>query len=151
MKNDLNNLDEFTIAYLECALWAESWSDGEQDPRPFDENYSISDFTPEAIQKAIADCKKFQEENAEDISDANYNHTRDTDAAMAGHDFWLTRNGHGAGFWVGDLPVEVAERLSKVSDCEFVKVVKIIFHGLPHNANVLKFESRRMSRRTVQM
>jgi hypothetical protein len=24
---------------------------------------------------------------------------------QAGHDFWLTRNGHGAGFWDGDWPV----------------------------------------------
>ena len=23
---------------------------------------------------------------------------------LAGHDFWLTRNGHGAGFWDGDYP-----------------------------------------------
>jgi hypothetical protein len=35
-------------------------------------------------------------------------------AARAGHDFWLTRNGHGAGFWdrgLGDL----GERLSKAA------------------------------------
>ena len=24
------------------------------------------------------------------------------DKAQIGHDFWLTRNGHGAGFWDGD-------------------------------------------------
>jgi hypothetical protein len=29
----------------------------------------------------------------------------DSELARAGHDFWLTRNGHGAGFWDGDWPV----------------------------------------------
>ena len=33
-------------------------------------------------------------------------------AAQAGHDFWLTRNGHGAGFWDGDW----SENYSKMFD-----------------------------------
>lgn len=32
-----------------------------------------------------------------------------------GHDFWLTRAGHGAGFWDGDLPEELGERLTQAS------------------------------------
>lgn len=36
-------------------------------------------------------------------------------AAMAGHDFWLTRNGHGAGFWDGDWPEPSASVLDAVS------------------------------------
>ena len=31
--------------------------------------------------------------------DANKDDPEGIDAAQAGHDFWLTRNGHGAGFW----------------------------------------------------
>jgi hypothetical protein len=31
---------------------------------------------------------------------------------MAGHDFWLTRNGHGAGFWDGDWPEPLATVLT---------------------------------------
>jgi len=30
---------------------------------------------------------------------------------MAGHDYWLTRNGHGAGFWDGDWPEPYAAQL----------------------------------------
>lgn len=31
-------------------------------------------------------------------------------------DFWLTRNGHGAGFWDGDWPVPAATRLTEASE-----------------------------------
>ena len=34
---------------------------------------------------------------------------------MAGHDFWLTRCGHGAGFWDGDRPEPAATVLTKAS------------------------------------
>jgi hypothetical protein len=36
-------------------------------------------------------------------------------AGMAGHDFWLTRNGNGAGFWDGDWPEPSAIKLTKLS------------------------------------
>lgn len=35
--------------------------------------------------------------------------------AQAGHDFALTRNGHGAGFWDGDWPV-YGDLLTKASE-----------------------------------
>lgn len=37
------------------------------------------------------------------------------EAALAGHDFWLTRSGHGAGFWDGDWPEPAASTLDKAS------------------------------------
>jgi hypothetical protein len=36
-------------------------------------------------------------------------------AAEAGHDFWLTRNGHGAGFWDGDWPEPFAAKLDEAA------------------------------------
>ena len=116
MKNDLNDLDEFTIAYLECALWAENDQTDERGGESFDENYGIGDFTDEAIQKAKDDCKRFQKETAASLRLAKYGHESISDTAMAGHDFWLTRNGHGAGFWSRDLRSDVAERLSRISE-----------------------------------
>jgi hypothetical protein len=35
--------------------------------------------------------------------------------AQAGHDFWLTRQGHGAGFWDGDWPSPYDDILAKGS------------------------------------
>jgi len=38
----------------------------------------------------------------------------DTSAQHA-HDFWLTRNRHGAGFWDGDYPEELGKKLTEAS------------------------------------
>lgn len=77
-------IEAFLNAYLECALWADA---AELDT----EDYTIEDFAPEALEAAHEDCTAFITENAEDL--------RGLDAEHAGHDFWLTRNGHGAGYW----------------------------------------------------
>jgi hypothetical protein len=37
------------------------------------------------------------------------------DAEKAGHNFWLTREGHGSGFWDEDMD-EVGERLTELSE-----------------------------------
>ena len=34
-------------------------------------------------------------------------------AGHIGHDLWLTRNGHGAGFWDGDYPDDIEDTLTK--------------------------------------
>lgn len=95
-----SRLDTFTKAYIEAALWAELDEEGQ----PLDENYDIEDIDPNTLKEMIADAKEFQAENSEDIGD------RDT---RAGHDFWLTRNGHGAGFWDGDWPKGPDDRLTE--------------------------------------
>lgn len=86
-------LDSFTRAYLVCALWSSNDESTPQGGEPFDSNYGISDFAPEAIARAVADCAKFQTENIGLINEAELDLTR------AGHCFWLNRNGHGSGFW----------------------------------------------------
>lgn len=91
---------QFFTAYLEAALW--SSTDGERGEKQLD-NYDWADGEKE---KLIPDALKFYQDHYDDISD---------DLGRAGHDFWLTRNGHGAGFWDGDWPEEVGERLTQVS------------------------------------
>ena len=95
-------LDVFTTAYLEAALWS-SLDDNEE---PLDKNYGVENFTPEALEALKSDCEDFQLNNAEDIA---------SDLSQAGHDFWLTRNRHGAGFWDGDWAKDAGERLTKAS------------------------------------
>jgi hypothetical protein len=96
-------LDSFTRAYLAAVLW--SSTDGES---PMDASHSISDFSPEAMESAIDDCAKFQAQAADMIPGGCTRSTRGADCQneweQAGHDFWLTRAGHGAGFWDGDWP-----------------------------------------------
>lgn len=107
-------MDTFTKSYIECALWS---TNDESDPsggEPLDSNYSVDDIDPDTLAKMVADCERFQAENAEDI--ATYPEGRWTPEEMAGCDFWLTRNGHGAGFWDGDWPEESGNRLDKSCD-----------------------------------
>jgi len=106
-------IDEFTQQYMETALWS---TNDESDPSggvPLDENYSIDDINRETIDKMREDCSKFQLENEELLSQA-YEVTGN-DEARAGHDFWLTRNGHGAGFWDGDWG-DFGDALSAAAD-----------------------------------
>lgn len=82
--------------YLETALWSSTGDDDE----PLDADFGAEDIAPESVASAreelagflayVAECHP---ESLDELA---------SDPARAGHDFWLTRNGHGAGFWDGD-------------------------------------------------
>lgn len=96
--NKSSHIDPFLRQYLETALWASTDEGGE----PLDANFTINDFSPEALEACIKDCKAFQILHPESKGNAQY-----------GHDFWLTRNRHGAGFWDGDYPQSEAAKLTE--------------------------------------
>jgi len=101
-------MDDFTRGYIACALWAES---ADYTDRSFAAlGYDESDLHPEALRRITEDCADFQEANAVDLN--LYEAARPLD--YAGHDFWLTRNGHGAGFWDRGLG-ELGDRLTAAS------------------------------------
>jgi hypothetical protein len=91
-------LDSFTSAYFETALWSSTDESDDQGGEPLDKNYSINDIAPETRAKMIADCADFQDQYADLLSAAE-----NIDSERAGHNFWLSRNGHGAGFFDDDL------------------------------------------------
>jgi len=105
-------LDAFTQGYIEALFWT-SCEVGEFDPEngsPLPQTFGFTDLAPGSLAEIVTECKQFQEANAETLGKV-YESGKDggesayTDE-MAGHDFWLTRNGHGAGFWdrgLGDL------------------------------------------------
>jgi hypothetical protein len=102
-----DDLDHFTQAYIAAALWStndESTPAGGVLP---DENYGPHDIAPDTLRRMIGDCVRFQDENAVDLRDHD-------DPEQAGHDFWLTREGHGTGFWDRDLG-GLGERLSEAA------------------------------------
>ncbi len=111
----VDSLDEFTRAYVEAALWSTTDESDESGGNPMDDNYDAWDIAPGTLAEMAADCAKFQAENAADL--AAYSHPQWTAEELGGHDFWLTRNGHGCGFWDrGDcLPEEAGERLTDAS------------------------------------
>jgi len=123
------DVDVFTDAYLTAALWSthvclpvtegelvDGCMDCPQDhplhgiseDDSLDDHFDESAFSDQALLSAVADCTRFQEAHGDDLCDE--------DDERAGHDFWLTRNGHGAGFWDGDYEEEKGNRLTEA--CE---------------------------------
>lgn len=111
-KNPVPIWPEFVDAYLEAALWASAVGDDEE---PLDKNYTVSDFTQEAVDQAVKDSNDFIRANRKDLEAAS------PDRSQHGHDFWLTRNHHGAGFWdrgygaFGDRLTEAAHAYGPVN------------------------------------
>lgn len=97
----MKKLNKFETAYVECLLW----SSCDDNDTPLDKNYGQQDLADETIQKIKKDCEAFQDEAGELLDDLSFE--------QAGHDFWLTRNHHGTGFWDRDL--EHGEALTELS------------------------------------
>lgn len=99
-------LDAFTRAYIEAALWSTNDESDEQGGEPLDANYGPDDIAPETMELIIEDCADFQTRFGHLIEDDDPSglHGEYDRWEKAGHDFWLTREGHGAGFWDGDWP-----------------------------------------------
>lgn len=104
----------FVNAYTEAALWSSMDNSDDSGGEPLDKNYSVDDIAPSTMRKMCADCTKFYRANRKDI-EAGTSKGRYDGPTQAGHDFWLTRNGHGAGFWDGDWPEPAATRLTKAA------------------------------------
>jgi hypothetical protein len=74
--------------YLETALWSSTTG---EDAEPLDDTYEVDDIGDDTRAELLADVVSFIASEWRDL--------RDLDAGQVGHDFWLTRNGHGCGFW----------------------------------------------------
>lgn len=111
----MNELDKFTLAYIEAALWSTTGDDDE----PLDVKYDIDDLHQSTLAAAVRDCKKFQQEMAEFITDEHCISQGSGEYSveeLAGHDFWLTREAHGSGYTDGDWAEDAAEAMSAKSD-----------------------------------
>lgn len=95
-------IQEMLDAYLAAALWTEELDE-----------YSISDIDEKSISDALEDINSFVRKASDIIIPMDY--------SQIGHDFWLTRNGHGAGFWdrkeleggIGDKLTEICEEFTE--------------------------------------
>jgi len=88
-----HNLDDFTKAYMVAALWSSMTNTNDQGGDPLDKNYELDDIEDDTFHKMVEDCKDFQKKYGELYERGGWSDEQ------AGHDFWLTRNGHGSGFW----------------------------------------------------
>lgn len=102
--------DDFVNAYIEAILFTEV----DDDDDPLDRKYEASDFDDDLIKKITEDCGKFLAKCGHLITRENCKTNIDP-FKQAGHDFWLTRNGHGSGFWDGDWKKRAATKLTAES------------------------------------
>lgn len=89
-------LDDFTRGYIEAMFFTETGTgdDGEM------EHVTLDDLAPETWAKLEADCRAFQEANADDLAEAcDTVAAEGYDMEAAGRDYWYSRNGHGVGYW----------------------------------------------------
>ena len=105
--------ESFLDGYIACALWSSNDESDESGGQPFDANYDRGDIAPATLAAMESECETFRRENAALLSAA---YEKGYSEAWAGHDFWLTRNGHGAGFWGRDeLSGTLGEALSEAA------------------------------------
>jgi hypothetical protein len=104
------SLTDFEKGYVTAALWT------------FDNNAPSGEYSTSgrveilfplidqaALQSMRDDCTKFQADNKELLAQAGKD-------SQNGHDFWLTRNNHGSGFWDRDYDKEVEGTVLLVGD-----------------------------------
>lgn len=136
---ELKNIDNFTKSYLIAALWSSTGDDNE----PLDSKFALKNIDVDNLLQVKKDCVDFQNNNASLLNKA-YEKPGYTNES-AGHDFWLTRNGHGAGFWDRDLEntgkqlTEAAKAL-KESDIYVGDDGKLHFTNLPFHRKQLSFQ-----------
>lgn len=123
--------DPFTLAYIEALLFCTSIeadgvaymvregaapSDYAADSNFRDAGFTWEDLDPASLGQVIDDCANFQAKyvrffgEGPDRGSGQY-----STSEQAGHDFYLTRHGHGAGFWDGDWPEPAATALTEAS------------------------------------
>jgi len=108
------SLAAFERGYVECALWCGAWDGEERCHRVV-----MSDLTDDALQMLVRQAANFEHANRDLLDVAN---AEGRDDEYLGHDFWLTRNRHGAGFWDGrlsaDLGAQLTERAHDYGECD---------------------------------
>lgn len=100
------NIKAFINAYMVCALWSSNDESTPEGGEPLDKNCNIKDIAKSAYAKMVKDCAAFLKANESDLTGL--------EASQCGHDFWLSRNGHGAGFFDRDLG-EKGDRLQEAA------------------------------------
>ena len=91
-------MNDFINAYIEAIRFTDFGGDSEI---PAD-----AEFAPATKARIGRDCLAFYHKCKPLIEGRE---------EQAGHDFWLTRQGHGAGFWDGDWPEPAAAALTQES------------------------------------
>ena len=102
---------EMVASYTETALWSSTNDEGEA----LDDG--DEELAQETLDAFLADCGAFLGE----IDELGIAWRDEMEWSQLGSDLWLTRNGHGAGFWdrgLGDLGDALSEAAKRQGSCD---------------------------------
>jgi len=107
-------LQYFTRGYITALLWSSSDTDPVTGEDVHLDEYELS---KEAAERCAAECKAFFDANLPNllryVEHKEFDPSQGTVWDYAGHDFALTRNRHGAGFWDrSEVPEDVRDALT---------------------------------------
>ncbi len=106
------DIDKILKAYLITALWVSV----DEDDEPLDRYYTSTDYSRDAIRKAKEDIIKFVKDAGELLNGE--------DEDEIGHNLYLSRTGHGAGFWDHDPYQNDKESLFKTTGDQLTKLAE---------------------------
>lgn len=114
-------VQEFVRGYLGAALFFSSFTPCDEQGNETGETIDglqAYDWAPGEAAKLAEDCQDFIQAQAADlleyVAQIPCDLSQGTPWDYAGHDFWLTRNGHGVGYWDRGLG-QLGERLTVAS------------------------------------
>ena len=121
---DMAGLDDFVRGYVEAATWTDLIVDGQEETGSEPHQYGPSDLAGASYTAVLIECLNFVEANEADL-DEYCEHVEivdgDSPEAYAGHDFYLTRAGHGVGYWdrrMGELGERLTEAVKRTGYVE---------------------------------
>ena len=110
---------------VETLLWSETDNADESGGEHLDANYSPEDVDTSSLEELNKHFQSFVEEASKEIADLLGDNWSSIDDFYTGsansdyqteHDFIMTANGHGCGFWdKSDWPKQVGEILTKLA------------------------------------
>lgn len=92
----MKDIAKILTHYFTAVLFTEEDNDGDMDNGIAPGDFTVYNFSEDSKEKAEKDIKAFIELAGDKLED--------WPEEQIGHDFWLTRCGHGAGFFDRDLP-----------------------------------------------
>lgn len=93
----MEKIEEILKHYLIAALWTGDLAS----------EFDTEDFEEDSIESSRKDIISFVEKAGTLLGEL--------EPSQIGHDFWLTRNRHGVGFWDREyLPKEIKEKLTEI-------------------------------------
>lgn len=103
--------DKFVRGFVLAGAWVDAWDHSDPADAPWNggngperlENADPDTIDDHSFKRVVAECKAFVESEWTDLAGLSPD--------QAGHDFWLTRNGHGAGYYDRGLGT-VGDRLT---------------------------------------